>query len=374
VIRLSKKKVAYFLCSLFLVHWAFNLERILLVNEIFVFCGFVILLQKFSCKIRLYKHDIPLILYIVYTSITLIRIFFMNNVGTSYQIFRTLPFYYSIFAFFLGIWLAKYIVHYNNIFVNYLKYIVVFFGPVITLVTYVFFSIRNNKTKLIATTILVTTLLFNHFYIQDGNLTLYILSTIALFSIIFNTTQLVLLQTLFRPAVFISLFTGTIVSMTWIYFTYNSMFINFSPSLLGDSNVVWRITFWFNSLENLIHSNLLFGIGLGTPIVSPDDARFEYIRNVNPNDSNIFYTISLHNSQLTLLVRFGIIGLLLYVWALYSIISKAVSKCNNDKYLWYLLTSFILLNISALFNVVLESPLYASTYWMLLGLISFRIR
>jgi hypothetical protein len=349
------------------------LERLLLVNELFVVCGIIILAYKFSLKIRLNKHDIPLIIFILYTTLFLIRIVFTDNLGTLYQIIRTLPLYYSVYAFFLGVWLAKYVTTKTKI-SERLKYITVLWGPGITLVSFLFFSIRKNRSQIITLLLTVMTLLIHFFSYSGGSLTIYVLSFFALFSLLFKNTQLYLLGILFKPRIFILLLISTFTLTSLVYISYNPLFSNFNPTLLGDSNVVWRITFWFNSVENLIQTNLLFGIGLGTPIVSPYDLRFEYVSNVNPSDPNIFFTIGIHNSHLAVFVRYGIIGFILYVSALYSIIGKAILRCRNDQYLWSLITSFLLLNISALFNVVLESPLYASTYWMLLGLISFRIR
>jgi hypothetical protein len=136
-----------------------------------------------------------------------------------------------------------------------------------------------------------------------------------------------------------------------------------------DPNSTWRLLFWYRVVIENFPQNIV-GIGMGTPLLyympghDTTESAFD--------DEHDIHVMGVHNSFLTLFVRLGVpfLFILLYI---YIVIFK-------DYYSWrhyYQANNFILLFLSfftisviGLFNLVLESPIYASLYWILLGFVA----
>jgi len=90
--------------------------------------------------------------------------------------------------------------------------------------------------------------------------------------------------------------------------------------------------------------------------------------NTNPGDPDLPYTLGAHNSFITLAVRSGIIGLLLFLIFFSRLIRQSI-RYFQFSYVKGALAMFLFLNVAALFNVIMESPLYSGVYWILAGLL-----
>jgi O-antigen ligase len=140
----------------------------------------------------------------------------------------------------------------------------------------------------------------------------------------------------------------------------------------GDNNATWRLMLWIYLFNEVFLNNPIFGIGFGTPlfdlanvpafITSDDGSRFTE------------YTLGTHNSFFFVSLRLGSVGLLLIALIHCQLFARAIKslKVNPDKLVNGIMLSLILASAmfvnSALFNVVLESPLYAGNYWFTMGL------
>ena len=105
------------------------------------------------------------------------------------------------------------------------------------------------------------------------------------------------------------------------------------------------------------------GMGFGTPAL-----KYFPVEDVNKIPS-LPYVLGSHNSYVYLFGRLGIVYLLLTVF-IYLVVIREYFKhklyyTNNNQLLVFL--SFFAISIIALFNTVLESPIYASAYWLILG-------
>jgi len=145
--------------------------------------------------------------------------------------------------------------------------------------------------------------------------------------------------------------------------------INSHPLLKIDANNTWRLVLWKQVIIDMFPQNLI-GIGFGTPLL-----KYFPIENLEKLDI-LPYVIGTHNSYIYLLGRLGIISSAIFLY-LYHIIFKEYFTYKNyyhkNRYLLYF-ASFFGITLIAAFNPVLESPIYASTYWFTLGLVGAAIK
>jgi len=129
-----------------------------------------------------------------------------------------------------------------------------------------------------------------------------------------------------------------------------------------DPNVTWRLVIWKQVITDHFPENV-FGLGFGTPVVKYYPV--EDFRKV----ATLPYVMGAHNSFIYLFGRLGIIYLVLIVIAYGSVFKeyfyfKSYYYSNNQVMIFW---SFFAITVMAFFNPILESPLFASAYWLLLG-------
>lgn len=139
-----------------------------------------------------------------------------------------------------------------------------------------------------------------------------------------------------------------------------------------DNNITWRLMFWtylFN--EKFVHYPI-FGIGFGSPLF--DLTSIPKFITSDDGTRLTEFTLGTHNSFYFVAIRLGIIGfslLLAFTIKIYTIAFKTLNKVKNSQdksvLIALILANLLFLN-SSLFNVVLESPLYALNYWFTLSL------
>lgn len=370
-----------FFLALFLIHGFINLQREIFANEIISLAGgfFLIgaLLQK---KLKKKRADHLVVLLLLYGIAIACIGFYFNKSGTTYEKLRTLPFLYSILCFYLG-----YYILYEGAqqFYNskiYKPGIIILagagaiFGPKITYPVFVTFASGGfkSRTRLYVTSVaLITSMLFlKIFAINDGHndFTILVALLFLIFSYQFKIYFYRLISNKYTAlAAFLilasSLLTLKVIHQSWSDFYYygNEYF-----SLITDPNTIWRLMFWAKTVGEMNIYQWFFGIGLGTPIFDPNDPASAFIVNSEPNALHRPYTLGLHNSFITIFVRFGVIGIFL----LCLIFFKALQNLARIKDLQSeaLILTLVMLAIAALFNVVLESPLYSGLFWSILGI------
>ena len=76
-----------------------------------------------------------------------------------------------------------------------------------------------------------------------------------------------------------------------------------------------------------------------------------------------------------MLVRGGLIGMLLLLSAIIMQLKSVVQgRIYQNQIINNLFVCFVFVNLSALFNVFIETPLYASIYWILFGILNTVVR
>jgi hypothetical protein len=132
-----------------------------------------------------------------------------------------------------------------------------------------------------------------------------------------------------------------------------------------DVNTTWRLVLWKEVLVDNFPGNIL-GLGFGTPMM-----KYFPVEDYNKLDT-LPYVIGAHNSYIYLFGRLGIP----YLFFLFSVYIKIFKEYFYYKTYYYsnktilIFFSFFAISIVALFNPTLESPVYASLYWILLGFLA----
>jgi hypothetical protein len=137
------------------------------------------------------------------------------------------------------------------------------------------------------------------------------------------------------------------------------------PILAIDGNTTWRLVIWKQIITDHFPANI-FGLGFGTPMLKYfpiEDSR---------KLAKLPYVMGGHNSFIYLFGRLGIVFILLMLIIYISVFKEYFYKKSyyytTDQI--FIFWSFFVITVMALFNPILESPLFASTYWMLLGFVA----
>lgn len=362
-----------FLFLIFAVHCGYNLERLFFVNELFALIGFGYFLKNLKryCRFRIEKGLLWVNFILLYgIGYILISYFFLKQ-GTNYEFFRTTPVIYSIFSFFLGIEFIKNIHFFNtNASRNKLEYIIgalfVKSGNVITgpiLLPLLFFKKHKFVLHLI-----IFIFIMGYSYRTS--------STFLLLPLIFIFLLVILRKRRFQNIVLRKRF---LIFLSIIFFTFIVIagvilrdFYLFGWTLFDDridTNTIWRILLWSFQFNEHIIKHPFFGIGFGTKMFDFNDERAMMFLGME-DDPQLPYTLGTHNSYFFILLRLGIIGYFIVIF-LYAYFFKQIRMYNfaNNKLIVALFFSFIFISISALFHVVLESPIYAGIYWIITGML-----
>lgn len=366
-------KTIYFTFILFIIHLIFNLEKYIFFTEILVFTSIFLFIYNLKIYMQLKQDKLILIILflIIYGFIYSIFSFIFLRDGTIYQFGRTLPVWYSIFTFFLGIEFYNKIIRRNkNNFLNKYSYFIAVLDIIIggrlsnfSLIPLLFYKHVNF--------LFLTFIFIMIMAIYKGGSTSYMifLSMIAFF--IFRKKSF--LQTIIFNKIFIYSFLILIFYILYyVYNTYSDFFIiGFSAFGEGsDNNLLWRLMFWSYEFSENIINHPLFGIGFGTKLFDINSDSVSFLISANPEDINYEYTLGTHNSFILILIRLGAFGFL-PILGIYFLIFYRYKKYNfyRNKEVTSLFLAFIFISISALFNVILESPLYSGIYWIILGML-----
>jgi len=358
---------------LFLAHSFIGLEKIIYANEILSLGGLLILLKNNNNYLIL-KQDSTIflvLLFLFYTFFYSIYSFFFLKDGTNYEFLRTLPITYSIPSFFLGIEFYKSYFLNNKFFYSDkhsipFSIIILFFGPKISTLSLI--PLLFNKHKHFYLIIIFIS------FLATLNSALFV-KLIFIFVLFYFFILKLRITYLFLNLYFL-IFLIFIFFISLGYFALYEInnFYNYGYSFFRDyyaieSNITLRIFLWIETIKNSMGIDPFFGIGFGTKIFDPNNNIYDFILVTNPNDPHLPYTLGLHNSYLFILVRFGLIGFLLFLLFNLSLINKFFKfKLYRYPKNSAFFISFSIFSIAAFSNVILESPLYSSTYWIIAGL------
>lgn len=367
-------------------------ERNFFFNEILSLIGIVVFCEQVLKKIKQKKLIVPdsrvfkLVLGIILLGFVhlVISVFTKTN---WYFYLRNSAIVYSMFSFFIGFYLfdnfKEYIAKAKYPLFLYLSYGLIF--PSLTLLdrftTAAFFPFLFKKLNWLA--ILGIAVLDIILAFRYDSLTVVLVTGILFLIILLPSYRM--FKVLSGVAI-----TGIIVGFIYLYPNLQaykthpqkitdvnpySMFGNIegvacSHKILGlDGNSTWRAVFWTRLVTERFPENLV-GIGFGTPLIN-----FAINEDTVPVEHDDFHDVHVsggHNTYLTLSVRMGLLFLifivLIYKEVFYEYYNYKQYYVQNNMGLYFI--SFFSITIIGLFNLVLETPTVASTFWILLGVVT----
>lgn len=374
---MQKKTISYFIFFAAICYiispWFF--ERNFFINEFLSMTGLFLLVYK-RFKISKDLICICIILLLTWSAIHLTTSLFRQD--SMYYYFRNSVITYSVFSFFTGFFLFKYLSGFLAGIRNILRY---YIGIFLFIPLPLIFYERIGVSTLFPS-------LFKNASYRFLPMILIIINVI--YGITYDSAT-ALMVAFFLFLVFISpgykFFKQTITigllsfALLFIYLQPDLSLIknHFAPKstraieevmqsnalLQIDGNTTWRLVIWNQILVDKFPANL-FGIGFGTPMLKA------YPIEDYSKLATLPYVMGGHNSFIYLFGRLGIPFLLLItiiyitVFKEYFYHKQYYYSTNQILVFW----SFFAITVMALFNPILESPLFASGYWMLLGFIA----
>lgn len=344
-----------------------NTERFIYNNELFSILGLTVLLSTKLESLKLKKELYAIYIFIFY-GIFEFCISIQTILETQpYLTLRTMPVWYSIFSFFLGVYCLKQfstksIIQFRNR-VRYISWVPLFITG-FRLTPQVLFAILAGEYKKYFLALIVI------FCLIKGGSTSYtaLVVTIGLFTIIsFPQLRKIIGKKTLLLVIFLAMLS------LYLLAPYLTKFLAVGyDGIGGDNNSTWRLMLWIYLFKEVFLNNPILGIGFGTPLF--DLANVPSFITTDNGSRFTEYTLGTHNSFFFVSLRLGSIGLILTALIHCQLFAHAIKSLRNNQHkissgitLSLILASAMFVN-SALFNVVLESPLYAGNYWFTFGL------
>jgi hypothetical protein len=285
---------------------------------------------------------------------------------------------YSILAFFIGFYLQKYLSNYLNAIRRLLQYYIGLFvfikAPTMLFERYGVSTLfpalfKNARYRLLPLLLIIMNTIYGFTY--DSATALVI--ALFLFLLFISPGYKFFKQTVTIMGIALAiLFTYLQPDLALIKNKFNpwdnkgiSEVMGSNPLLAIDGNTTWRLVIWEQILVERFPSNIP-GAGFGTPIL-----KYYPIEDYKKL-STLPYVMGGHNSFIYLFGRLGLLYLLIMIPIYITLFReyfyfKQYYYNNNQVLIFW---SFFSITVMAFFNPILESPVFASGYWMLLGLLA----
>ena len=349
------------------------LERTFYLNELIAITGLIILGYK---RFRTGNDMISLCIILLLGWSALHLIISLLRQDSMYYYLRNAVIVYSVFAFFIGFYLLKYFTDFLALIRRWLLY---FISPFLLIKAPPMIFERFGVSSLFP-------VLFKHARNRFFPFLLILLN--LLYAITYSSATTFIIAC-FLFLVFISpgyrffkqSVTIIIVSFTLLFFYLQpnlSLIKNqfditsdnaireverSHPLLAIDPNTTWRLVIWKQIITDNFPANI-FGLGFGTPMI-----RYYPVEDFN-KVATLPYVLGAHNSFIYLFGRLGLVFILLIVPIYITVFKEYFYHrkyyYSNNQVLLFL--SFFSITVMCLFNPVLESSIFASGYWFLLGL------
>ncbi len=382
-VLINKKLLVFLFIVVFFAYVFHNslVERNFFVNEIFSLIGllFFISFRQNKWRISVHKNIIEILVYLFILNCIVYLIFSIPFATNLYYYLRNSVIFYSVFAYFLGYYIIDGFLEIHKYFKRVVKF---------SILSSIFFEIHR---------------LLGYF---GGSIALaFSFQRITLFSgillIIFNiiyarnfeqSTALAIAFFLFYALIFRSfrvfkflVVSGIVILLSLIlYFSpalkhykdppyrlygNTTAVIQAEPLFLIDPNSAFRFIIYYRLLVEDFPGNII-GKGFGTPLL-------EYEPGMNTADSrgddeHDAHVTGAHSTFITVFSRLGIMSLIIFILLYYNFFKeyfKYFKYYNNKGYLLFFI-AFISISIIGIFNLVLETPIFASMYWLILGFVS----
>jgi O-antigen ligase len=132
----------------------------------------------------------------------------------------------------------------------------------------------------------------------------------------------------------------------------------------GDNNV-FRMVWWRAAIDETRENNVWFGLGFGYDLAD------RFVRQYFPDSSGDFTARSPHNVLITVFARMGVVGSLAFLSLIGIIAARTLQSlrrsAGDSEASTFWCAAWVIL-ICACFGVVLEGPMGAVVFWILLGL------
>jgi hypothetical protein len=285
---------------------------------------------------------------------------------------------YSILAFFIGFYLLKYLSNYLAAIRRLLQYYIGLFvfikAPTMLFERYGVSTLfpalfKNARYRLLPLLLIIMNIIYGFTY--DSATALVI--ALFLFLLFISPGYKFLKQTITIMLIALAiLFIYLQPDLALIKNKFNPKNnkgiseVMHSNSLLAiDGNTTWRLVIWEQILVEKFPANI-FGVGFGTPML-----KYFPIQDYK-KISTLPYVMGGHNSYIYLFGRLGLLYLLLVIPIYITVFReyfyyKQFYYSNNQILIFW---SFFTISVMAFFNPILESPVFASGYWMILGFIA----
>ncbi len=371
---MSKKVIAYLIftvCLLYFISpWIF--ARKLFFNELLSLTGFLILAYK---GFRIWKDPISICVVFLLLWSGVHAVVSLERMDSPYYYLRNLVIGYSIMTYFIGFYCQPYLGGFIKRIRSLLRlYIGIFIFIRLPRVLFERFGVavlfpalfKKASFKWLPHALIILNLIYGLTYdaftiiILTGFYLLVFLSPGYKFFVRVFFVGLVSFAAVFIYLLpYLSLISNR-------YTPYNDIaihdVINAHPLLGIDGNNTWRLVLWKQIIVDDFPTNI-FGLGFGTPAL-----KYFPVEDVNKIPS-LPYVLGSHNSYIYLFGRLGIVFVILAVliyWVVFwEYFKKRQYYVANNQLLIFL--SFFAISVIALFNTVMESPVYAAGYWLLLG-------
>jgi len=344
------------------------IEKRLFVNEIFSLIGFYLFLSK---PVLHRKNDC------IYNCVIFIIFVFSAYVFASLMFFESFYGYlrntvlvYSVFAFFLGIRLYDALMKIgkkNLLLISAFLPSGDFYRTSYAAMLPLYLSKHAKRFNWWTVLFIITIMLGVKIY-YGGSTSIAVILLLVFFYILNNKFKLpALIIAISLSILFFIFMQPHLYALTNEYNLYDLISMNYIFQI--DGNATTRAFMWAYLFYEVFLDNVM-GIGLGTTMF-PWEFYHDKLQMWEISDPYLEYTLGAHNSFLTVLVRFGFIGVLPFV-ILYRRIIKDFMKDKRDptkQYTLYFYFSFLIVSGCALVAVVLESPMHASLYWGSLGIL-----
>lgn len=352
--------------------WVF--EKNFFFNEVLSLTGLCILAHK---RFRIGADRISIFIVLLLALCSIHAVFSIFKADHLYYYLRNLVIFYSILSYFIGYYLQPYFSNFirniRDTFIAYSGWAMlatpsrIFFERFGVSSFFPFVFKRVNKYSLLILVLINIVYAFAH-----DSATAIFVSFFYLFLLIcpglifFRQTMIAgfLLFAVFFTSILPNL---NIIAKNFSLYDdsaiHNVMRSNYLLNL--DGNSTWRLVLWKQVLIDQFPLNLI-GIGFGTPM-------FKYYPVEDYSKiASLPYVLGAHNSFVYLFGRLGIVYVMI-ILSVYGIIFKEYFrfksfyyKTNSIAIFW----SFFAISIIALLNPVLESPVFSSGYWLILGLLA----
>lgn len=353
--------------------------KYLFFNEVLSLTGFLLLIYK---RFRMGSDTISILMLFLLMLGGIHAITSLFRMDTLYYYLRNMVIFYSMMAFFIGYYLLGYLPQFIASIRRGLQYFIgglaaiplpriIFerFGvatlfpalfrdplnrwvPYLLIIINIIYAIAHDSATGIMLTALYILLFISPGFRFFG---LIMLSGLVLFTIVFIYLQ---------PN----------LDLISRYYSFRNddgiIFVRRShPWLSIDANSTWRLVLWKEIIVDNFPGNM-WGMGFGTPVLK------YYPIEVYEKLPTLPYVLGAHNSFVYLFGRLGI----LYVFIHAAIYYLLFREYFHHKLYYYktkeilLFWSFFALTMIVLFNPGLETPIYASGYWLVLGFIARAIQ